>query len=351
MHTLETVAKARRTIQICVLVLGLVGLTRIAGQPLDWFNSLRGGIPAEVADPPAGIKMPKAFVGITPLMLQFPGIGGRGFDSSLIYPGQSYIGRAIHESGLPRSAFFVITKVPCCLTRSTLSVRYDWDSMCLDEIKLRPQLGGLRSAWNGTALAHEAIANLNVSGYVDLLLVHWPCAELSASLAHYASLEPLVASGHARALGVSNFNSTQLLALDAVARVKPIANQIMWSVGQAAGGIEFPEVGSDRLTLRTMARLRIAPIAYSPLLDRNYTTWTGDHVEVHSRTHPLVERLALLHGVHAAAIGLRFLVQEGFSFVGATFKLPHLQSMLDAEDDQKLLLSDAEMRELGSYRL
>ena len=43
-------------------------------------------------------------------------IGVRGLDTALTYGDdqQGEVGRAVRESGIPRSEFFVTTKVPCC---------------------------------------------------------------------------------------------------------------------------------------------------------------------------------------------------------------------------------------------
>ena len=47
--------------------------------------------------------------------------------------------------------------------------------------------------------------NFDVLGldYVDLMLLHWPCDDMDDSVATYKALEPLVASGKAKAIGIS----------------------------------------------------------------------------------------------------------------------------------------------------
>ena len=42
------------------------------------------------------------------------------------------------------------------------------------------------------------------------MLVHWPCLTMDESVATWKHLEEFLHQGKARAIGVSNFNSSQL---------------------------------------------------------------------------------------------------------------------------------------------
>jgi diketogulonate reductase-like aldo/keto reductase len=61
---------------------------------------------------------------------------------------------------------------------------------------------------------------------VDLMLLHWPCATMDQTVATYKYMESMVAQKKARAIGISNFNASQIEALLKQATVKPAINQV-----------------------------------------------------------------------------------------------------------------------------
>lgn len=142
------------------------------------------------------------------------GAGGRGLDTALSYgdSDQQNVQASITASGLPRSEFFVTTKVPCCPARS---FPFPYAEQC----------AGPR---NTTADAEHNLAKLG--SIPDLVLMHWPCDDFQATLAMWREMETLVAKGLARSIGVSNFNASLLSALLAQAVVKPVVNQCGFSI-------------------------------------------------------------------------------------------------------------------------
>ena len=92
--------------------------------------------------------------------------------------------------------------------------------------------------------------------YVDLFLIHWP--DLDTPLAEtMGGLEALVASGKARAIGVSNFNAAQLRESDAALSSTRLAtNQISYNL--------FDRRWSGD-TFATCRELNIGVMAYGPL--------------------------------------------------------------------------------------
>ena len=97
--------------------------------------------------------------------------GGRGLDTALTYGtrDQQNVGDAIKASGLPRSAFFVVSKVPCCLAR---------------KFPFGPAMectAGPTGTRNTTADAEATLAAIGIE-YVDLLLLHWPCDDFSKTV-------------------------------------------------------------------------------------------------------------------------------------------------------------------------
>ena len=119
-------------------------------------------------------------------------LGGRGLDTARSYHNQDQVGAAIRESGLDRSSVFITTKIAC--------------------------------AGNASGAAAMIDGDLKMLGYpsVDLLLIHRPnsypghpeqCHDPAMIAATWKAMEAAKAAGKARAIGVSNFNSSQLAAL------------------------------------------------------------------------------------------------------------------------------------------
>src|SRR6476660_137242 len=70
-----------------------------------------------------------------------------------------------------------------------------------------------------------SIARLGLE-YVDLYLIHWPCARRGLYTESYRALETLYREGRVRAIGVSNFQPAHLKHLLETAEVVPAVNQI-----------------------------------------------------------------------------------------------------------------------------
>ncbi|KAK7682824.1 hypothetical protein QCA50_014208 [Cerrena zonata] len=141
--------------------------------------------------------------------------GYRHFDTAHIYGTEVSVGKAIKESGIPRKNIFITTKLP-------------WNHM--DRVQ--------------TSI-DESLKNLDID-YVDLYLVHWPFAVkyeegnpapmnpvgdlvLEESVTFndvWAEVEKVLASGKARAIGVSNFSIKTLDQLLTTAKVVPAVNQV-----------------------------------------------------------------------------------------------------------------------------
>lgn len=124
-------------------------------------------------------------------------VGYRLIDTAALYGNEEGVGRAIADSGLAREEVFVTTKL-----------------------------------WNdrqGRASAVEAFeASLERLGttYVDLYLIHWPQPERGLFVQTWEALQPLLADGRVRALGVSNFEPAHLDRLIAETGVTPALNQV-----------------------------------------------------------------------------------------------------------------------------
>lgn len=179
---------------------------------------------------------------------------------------QDQIGAAIRGSGLDRSEIFVTTKIFCAGNASGAVAAIESD---LQQLGL-PQ--------------------------VDLVLIHRPtpypghpeqCQDAEQRAATWEGLEEALKAGKTRAIGVSNFNATELAALLETAKVTPAVNQCQLSVGS-----------HDDDTINFCRAHGITYEAYSPLRG-------------HEMALPAVKKIAASHGKSGAQVILRWIVQQG----------------------------------------
>jgi diketogulonate reductase-like aldo/keto reductase len=172
------------------------------------------------------------------------------------------IAEAIREAGVAREDVFITTKIgPHQVSvRSSMSRDDDCKSMnshqgheCtfLWKPRLLRAAGGVGSCTSrkkkllvqqgeGKArlVCEEALQSL-CSGYVDLLLIHWPGVVKTGldsqrnaikRMETWSVMEDFYRSGRCRAIGVSNYEERHLLELMQSGRVKPMVNQVYFSV-------------------------------------------------------------------------------------------------------------------------
>ncbi|CAE6466506.1 unnamed protein product [Rhizoctonia solani] len=126
----------------------------------------------------------------------------------LFLENESAVGRAIRDSGIPRSEVFVTTKL----------IDYDHDD---------PQRG-----------FEKSLKELDIE-YIDLYLMHWPMARLGSLegkvyqpeesptfVETWLAMEKLLETGKVKSIGVSNFSIKNLNVLLEKANVVPAANQV-----------------------------------------------------------------------------------------------------------------------------
>lgn len=121
-------------------------------------------------------------------------LGYRFFDTATIYGNEEAVGDGIKMSGIDRKKLFISTKL--------------WSTdMGYEKTK---------KAFN------ESLKKLGVD-YVDMYLIHRPNGDIMGS---WRAMEELYKAGKIKAIGVSNFDSTQLADLISKAEIKPAINQI-----------------------------------------------------------------------------------------------------------------------------
>jgi diketogulonate reductase-like aldo/keto reductase len=202
------------------------------------------------------------------------GTGYRHFDTAAMYGNEAGVARALGAAvdsdsgsggsgesspGLRREDVFVTTKV--------------WND---------------HQGYDKTLRAFDtSMVNLGLD-YVDMYLIHWPCARRGLFTETYRALETLYREGKVRAIGVCNFQPAHLDRLLETAEVVPAVNQIEL----------HPWLQQSELSMKHQA-LGIMTEAWSPL------------GRGHVLADPVVLALAAEHGRTPAQIILRWHVQLG----------------------------------------
>jgi diketogulonate reductase-like aldo/keto reductase len=122
-------------------------------------------------------------------------LGYRHVDTAKVYGNEADVGKAIRDSGLPRSDVFVTTKL--------------WNADHGYDKAIRA--------------CHESLKRLG-SDHVDLYLIHWPVANLRHE--SWRALVTLQKEGTCRAIGVSNYTVRHLKELLDTSPVVPAVNQV-----------------------------------------------------------------------------------------------------------------------------
>ncbi|WBB82193.1 aldo/keto reductase [Micromonospora sp. WMMD882] len=179
--------------------------------------------------------------------------GYRHLDTATMYGNESEVGQALRDSGLRREDVFVTTKIPA------------------------ERVGRERET------LEASLAALGVD-HLDLWLIHWPPADDGVGM--WQRLLELRDEGLTRAVGVSNYATTQLDELIGRTAEAPAVNQIRWAPAlyDAARLAEHRERG-------------IVLEGYSPFR----STDLGD---------PALTRIAEAHGVTPAQVVLRWHVDH-----------------------------------------
>jgi len=244
-------------------------------------------------------------------------IGGRGMSAIHDPTVLAAMGQAVKSSKLPRSDIFAQTGVPCCPST------------------VHDSCENVRTFDRTEENIDETLKQIGI-GPVDLLLMHWPCSTFQETLTAYRIMETAVASGKARAIGVSNFNNTLLAELVKEAKIKPALTQNGYSIGNHRN----PALGSDDDTLNYCRKNNITFSAYGPL---GSTTHHGTSIFNNS----VVKAIAESHNKSAAQIAIRWTVQQGIVPVTSGSNREHMLEDLAVFDFE---LAEDEMARLEAIR-
>lgn len=126
-------------------------------------------------------------------------LGYRLIDTAIYYRNEAVIGKAVKESNVDRSEFFITSKIP-------------QDKAFIETNEMVHHY------------VNESLKALDL-GYIDLYLIHFPLESHEENLRVWRILESYVDQGLIKSIGVSNFTIDQLSHLIKHARIKPVLNQ------------------------------------------------------------------------------------------------------------------------------
>ena len=253
-------------------------------------------------------------------------LGGAHIDGANDYRTQVEVAKGLQSKHVARESVYITTKCPG-------AIGFEATIQCAeDALQMLGQYG------------------TNTSGYVDLLLIHFPfvikpeCVGLATSPAcnppnlpftdpgtaarqeTWQAMELLQKLGRARAIGISDYNATHIAETLAVA-TRPIAlHQVEWN-----------PLHHEETMLALCKHHGIQLQAWSPL--------GGARGDVLS--NPKVQSIAAAHKVSAAQVVLKWSLQRGVAIVTGTANPRHMASDLDLWG---FTLTDAEVTQIDGLQ-
>jgi diketogulonate reductase-like aldo/keto reductase len=223
------------------------------------------------------------------------GLGYRHVDTAQGYQNEREVGDGIKDSGVPREAIFITTKV-------------------------RPEQQG---AGDLQTSVEESLRKLGVDR-VDLTLIHWPNPTIPVKEAILALCDAR-RRGLTRHIGVSNFTLAHLEQAIAAATEPLVTDQI-----------EYHPFLDQTKVMAALRRNGMATTAYCPIA-RGHVS--GDAV---------LEEIGATHGKSAVQVSLRWLIQQkDVVVIPKSSKAERLKECLDIFDFN---LSGADMARIDALR-
>ncbi len=230
--------------------------------------------------------------------------GYRHIDTARVYENEDSVGRAICDSGIARTEIFVTSKLPA-------------------EIKDHDE---------ALASFETTMATIGLD-YLDCYLIHapWPWHDIgrdcaAGNKAIWKAFEAIYRSGRTKAIGVSNFDVPDLVAILDGCSIAPMVNQIRFFIGNTQDEVvDFCHGEGIQVT------------AYSPLA-------TGKILQ-----HPDIVAVAERCGKSVPQICIRYVIQKGLGPLPKSTRPARIRENVDVDfeitfADMSLLdrLSDTE---------
>ena len=244
-----------------------------------------------------GVKMPMAGIGTFLLspdeaeasVLSALQCGYRLIDTANAYVNEKAVGRAMKRSGLNREEIFLETKL--------------WPSF-----------------YEQDDAVDKTLARLDTD-YIDLLLIHQPAGNY---IAGYRQMEKAYKEGKVRAIGLSNFNESQIREILEICEVRPAVLQT-----------EVHPYSQEKALKQFLAQEGMVIQAWYPL-------GHGDKALINE---PLFTELAQKYGKSNVQIILRWHIQDGNIVIPGSKNTEHIRDNFDLFD---FSLSDEEMAKIAA---
>ena len=219
-------------------------------------------------------------------------LGYRHIDTAAMYENESEVGSGIVDSGVDRKEVFLTTKI------NTIEVNNE----------------GIVDAF------HKSLSDLKTD-YVDLLLIHWPT--FSTSLGDMLEIMyGIKESQKARAIGVSNFNTTLLNECARLGFEDIYCNQV-----------EYHPFLSQEVLLKKMNEMDVIPVAYCPIC-------RGDVAK-----DSVIIELSEKYNKTPAQVTLRWVIQQQSVAIPKSAKKRRLKENIDIYDFE---IDDQDMTRIHS---
>lgn len=213
-------------------------------------------------------------------------------DTAYMYSNEAEIGRAIRDSGVPRSEIFLITKI--------YPSQFD----------------------NPEAAIEMALEKLDI-GYIDMMLLHHPG---SGDVKAYQAMEKYVESGKIRSLGLSNWYVEEL---------QEFLPQI--STMPALVQNEIHPFYQENEVIPYIQKLGIVVQGWYPFGGRGHTKEILEN--------ETILEIAKTHQVSAAQVILRWNLQKGVVVIPGSSNPEHIKENTEI---YHFTLSDTEMAKINS---
>ncbi len=219
--------------------------------------------------------------------------GYRLIDTAKVYANEEAVGAGIKKSGIDRKSLFVTSKI--------------W----VEDSGYEPAKRAFQTTLDKLQLE-----------YLDLYLIHRPRGDVQGS---WRAMEELNAAGRIKAIGVSNFDPSQLATI-AAAETKPAINQV-----------EMHPFLQDTGELTSRHRSDMQWEAWAPFAEGRNGLFTN----------PVLQQVATKHGKTVAQVVLRWHHQRGVIVIPRSSNPGHRREnlaifdfKLDAKDMQNIAALD-----------
>lgn len=217
-------------------------------------------------------------------------VGYRSFDTAQAYFNEEAVGDAVTESGIPRSEFFITSKI--------------WISN-----------GGYEKA---KLSIEESLKKLKTD-YLDLLLIHQPFNDYYGT---YRAMEEAYKAGKVRAIGVSNFFPDRFIDLVNFVEIKPAINQV-----------ETHVFNQQKKANEIMKKYGTQIESWGPFAEGRNDFFQNE----------VLRKIGKKYGKSVAQTALRFLIQKGVVVIP---KSTHKERMKENFDVFDFSLTENEIKEI-----